>query len=80
MNRQLKEKLTDEQFQKLYDRAFHERVEERVSEIWEKMSPLLVKIMRENRISEERIKKILYEFLEETKKVYGGKKNEGLSK
>lgn len=49
-------------------------VEQRVSEIWEKMSPLLVKIMRENRISEERIRKILLEFLEETKKVYGGEK------
>jgi len=76
MEKQLKGKLTDEQFQKIYDRAFHERVEERVSEIWEKMSPLLVKIMRENRISKERIRKILMEFLNEIKKEFGGNKNE----
>lgn len=79
--KELKSKLTDEQFKMIYDRAFHEMVEQRVSEIWEKMSPLLVETMRENRISEDRIRKILTLFLEKTKKVYGGeKKNERLSK
>lgn len=79
MDKHLKTKLTDEQFQKLYDRAFHDRVEERTMEIWEKMSPVLIEIMRANKISQDRVKKILTEFYFEIKKQFGGANDERLS-
>lgn len=79
MDKQLRAKLTDEQFQKLYDRAFHDRVEERTMEIWEKMSPVLIEIMRANKISQDRVKKILTEFYFEIKKQFGGANDERLS-
>lgn len=80
MFKEARSKLTDEQFERYKNMAVNEtinfEVERRVSDIWRKMSGELINIMRTNRISEERIKKIVSEFAEEMEKQFKNE-NEG---
>ncbi|MFT9496626.1 hypothetical protein [Anaerosolibacter sp.] len=74
-DKKLKKILTDEQFSELKEEATNQIVEQKVDDIWRKMSGVLVQIMRENRISQERIAKIVSEFSEEIEKQFGGAEN-----
>jgi len=83
MDKQLRTKLTDEQFQELKSKTISEmidiEVKRRLDDTWSKMSSVLIEIMRKNRISQERIHKIVSEFSEEIYKRYGRDNDEGLS-
>lgn len=81
-----KSKLTNEQFEALQEEAqtrmIADRVASGVQEIWGKFSLVLIERMRANRISEERINKIINEAMAEFEnqlEMEGGK-NEKLSK
>lgn len=74
-DKKLKKILTPEQFSELKEEATNQIVEKKVDDIWRKMSGVLVQIMRENRISQERIAKIVGEFSVEIEKQFGGAEN-----
>ncbi|WIF95147.1 hypothetical protein [Caminicella sporogenes] len=78
----LKRSLTKEQFERLHDEAINLVVQRKVGEIWQKMSPFLIKAMRNNRVSEERVAKIINEFYDMVQNEFGegGNDSEGLSK
>lgn len=81
IERQLKKKLTDEQFLQLRNEVIQKSVEDKVSRMWEIMSGELIQIMRRHRISEERVAAICTEFHDIMIHKFGeGKEDEGLSK
>jgi hypothetical protein len=81
MEKQLKKKLTDEQFSQLSNKVIEQSVENKVSRIWDTMSGELIRIMRKHRISEERVSAICTEFHETMIKKFGEVKgDEGLFK
>lgn len=80
IEKQLKRRLTDEQFLQLKNEVIQQSIEDRVARIWDVMSGELIRIMRANRISEERVSKICTEFKCKMLEKFGeGSEDEGLS-
>lgn len=81
IEKQLKGKLTENQFEQLKSNVIEQTVENKVSRIWDIMSGELIRIMRKHRISEERVSAICTEFHEiMVKKFMEVKGDEGLFK
>lgn len=59
-----KSKLTNKQFEKLNNQAITEIVHKEVNMICKKMGDVLIDVMRENRISEQRTVRIIDQFYE----------------
>ncbi|KXZ40033.1 hypothetical protein SAMN05661008_01507 [Alkalithermobacter thermoalcaliphilus JW-YL-7 = DSM 7308] len=74
-DKELRKKLTQEQYEDLRSKAQEEHAERKAYEIFSTLCEKLRKVMRDNKISEQRIEKIFTDFLEEIK----GEKNEKLS-
>lgn len=84
LEKQAKRKLTDEQFKEYKNMAFNEIMEleviRRCDNVWRKMSKVMIEVMRENRISEERTEKMVKAMAERLRQIVdeekGGDKNE----
>lgn len=74
LNKETKTKLTDKQYKDFMQQANEEtiklEVNKKLDRIWTEIEKYLIESMRENRISEERIAKILAGVLEKTKKAH----------
>ncbi|MHC1681362.1 MAG: hypothetical protein AB6733_00115 [Clostridiaceae bacterium] len=74
MNKKVKQKLTDEQFKKFTAEAqleyIKEEVDRRTLRVIKDIIALLPEVLRENRISEQRVEKILQEFTSKFKNQY----------
>lgn len=71
-NKKIRKQLTDEQFKEMKEQVFYEAVDmlaaEKIGLFITHFSDCIYKVMRENRISEERVDKILKETIAESEK------------
>ncbi|SHF16816.1 hypothetical protein [Caloramator proteoclasticus] len=80
MEKQVRSKLTDKQFQEYKNWSVNATIEEEVvrrcDNVWGKMTKALIEVMRENRISEERTQKMLEEMAKRLRKIVNEEKGD----